>query len=89
MLPVGPSHTGMAGKIKLVDKTGSFDIKDVVPGHYIFSPEGPQAASTYFKQVECGGLDYSTRPLEIDGEAQPSSADLRLPGMLARLRDKL
>jgi hypothetical protein len=67
MLPAVPSHAAMAGKIKVIDKTGSFDIKGVEPGRYIFSPEGPQAASTYFKQVECGGLDYSTRPFEIDG----------------------
>jgi hypothetical protein len=67
MFPAGPSHTAMVGKMKSVDKTGTFDIKGVEPGRYFFSPEGPQAAVTYSKQVECGGLDYSTRPLEIDG----------------------
>jgi hypothetical protein len=67
MFSVGPSHTAVVGKIKLVDKTGSFDIKGVMPGRYFFSPEGPHAAETYFKQVECGGLDYSTRLVEIDG----------------------
>lgn len=54
-----------SGKTKVVDSVGTFDINGVRPGRYFFSPEGPQAAVTYFKKIECDGQDYSARPLEI------------------------
>jgi hypothetical protein len=72
ILPAGPSKkevpvwVPLPGKTKVVDAVGTFDIKGVMPGRYFFSPEGPQAAVTYFKHIECRGLDYSARPLEID-----------------------
>jgi len=58
--------TPLPGKTKVVDTVGKFDINGVMPGRYFFSPEGPQAAVTYFKKIECDGQDYSARPLEID-----------------------
>ena len=53
------------GKTKVIDTVGTFDINGVRPGRYYFSPEGPLAARTYFKKVECDGQDFSARPLEI------------------------
>jgi hypothetical protein len=58
--------TPLPGKTKVVDTVGTFDIDGVRPGRYFFSPEGPQAAVTYFKKIECDGQDYSARPLEIE-----------------------
>jgi hypothetical protein len=57
--------TPLPGKTKVVDTVGRFDINGVMPGHYFFSPEGPQTAVAYFKKIECDGQDYSARPLEI------------------------
>jgi hypothetical protein len=54
-----------SGRTQVVDSVGTFDINGVRPGRYFFSPEGPQAAATYFKKIECDGQDYSARALEI------------------------
>jgi hypothetical protein len=54
-----------SGKTKVIGSVAIFDINGVRPGRYFFSPEGPQAAVTYFKRIECDGQDHSARPLEI------------------------
>lgn len=59
------NRTSAVGKTVDADRVGTFDIKLDRPGRYFFTPEGPQAAVTYFKTVQCDGVDYSTRPLEV------------------------
>jgi hypothetical protein len=70
-----------SGKTKLVGSVGTFEIIGVRPGRYFFSPEGPQAAVTYFKKIECNGQDYSVRPLEI------KTGDLAIDCTLTFARD--
>jgi hypothetical protein len=66
LLPAEPLNSPMLASVEAVDKTGAFDMNGVMPGRYFFSVEGPQAALTYFKRIECGGVDYTTRALEIE-----------------------
>jgi hypothetical protein len=81
IISAGPSIPSMVGKTKILDTVGTFDIRGVRPGRYFFTPEGPQAAVTYFKQIECGGLDYSARPLQIQ------AGDVRVNCKLTFARD--
>jgi hypothetical protein len=57
---------GMAGgtlSTPQLDSSGTFDFKEVPPGHFNFSLAGQ--AGVYVKQASCGGQDYSERPIEI------------------------
>lgn len=69
-----------SGKTKIVDSVGTFDINGVKPGRYFFAPEGPQAAVTYFKKIDCNGQDYSVRPVEIKAEDLAINCKLTFAG---------
>ena len=46
-------------------RDGSFTISQIMPGSYLFILED-ENLSYYLKEVECGGTDYTVRPVEIE-----------------------
>jgi protocatechuate 3,4-dioxygenase beta subunit len=53
-----------------LDSSGSFDFKEVPPGHYHFSLGGQNTqGSVYVKQASCSGRDYTDVPLEVQSSS--------------------
>jgi hypothetical protein len=51
-----------------LDKSGGFDIRDMLPGEYHFGLFGPHGEDERFflKQIRCSGADYTTQAVKLD-----------------------
>jgi uncharacterized GH25 family protein len=57
---------GARGANAKVESSGAFDMENVMDGRYHFVVAGAASSPVYVKQVQCGGRDYSAKPLAID-----------------------
>ena len=80
-LPVWLQRSGGTAK---TDASGAFTMHDIAPGHYtFFLPTLSKLA--YEKRVQCSGIDYTTRPLDLREGMSPIDCEIALsthPGMI-------
>jgi len=57
---------GVRGANAKVETSGTFDLENVAAGHYHLVIAGPPSNPIYIKQAQCGGREYTAKPLAID-----------------------